>query len=140
MLWVDKHRPKSLAELDCHTDLNETLQHLVDSKDFPHLLFYGPSGAGKKTRVMSLLRAHFGDGVMHIKLDHQAVQVNESKSIEISMLSSQHHVDINPSDAGPTYDRHVVMHVVKEMAKTIPLAGTFKVVVLSEVDRLSRGA
>ena len=52
----------------------------------------------------------------------------------------QHHVDINPSDAGSTYDRHVVMHTVKEMAKTIPLQGAFKVVVLSEVDQLSRGA
>jgi replication factor C subunit 3/5 len=140
MLWVDKHRPKSISELDCHTDLNETLTRLVESRDFPHLLVYGPSGAGKKTRVMSLLRAHYGESVLHMKLDHQAVQVNESKSIEISLLTSQHHVDINPSDAGSTYDRHVVMHVVKEMAKTIPLQGQFKVVVLSEVDQLSRGA
>ena len=140
MLWVDKHRPKSLDDLDCHKEVNNTLSRLVESKDFPHLLFYGPSGAGKKTRVMSLLKAHYGDSVFHMKLEHQAVQVNESKSIEISMLSSQHHVDINPSDAGPTYDRHVVMHTVKEMAKTIPLQGNFKVVVLSEVDQLSRGA
>jgi replication factor C subunit 3/5 len=31
--------------------------------DIPHMMFYGCSGAGKKTRVMAFLRAVFGSGV-----------------------------------------------------------------------------
>ena len=50
-LWVDKHRPKSLAMLDYHKPLAQHLKKLVSSGDFPHLMVYGPSGAGKKTRV-----------------------------------------------------------------------------------------
>ena len=63
MLWVDKHRPLSLEKMDYLKDQAAQLSRLASSGDLPHLLFYGPSGAGKKTRVMALLRAMFGAGV-----------------------------------------------------------------------------
>ncbi|KAA8565064.1 hypothetical protein EYC84_010824 [Monilinia fructicola] len=47
-LIVDKHRPRSLDQLTYHDDLSERLRSLAQSGDFPHLLLYGPSGAGKK--------------------------------------------------------------------------------------------
>jgi hypothetical protein len=63
MLWVDKHRPLTLEKMDYLKDQATQLGRLASSGDLPHLLFYGPSGAGKKTRVMALLRAMFGSGV-----------------------------------------------------------------------------
>ena len=59
MLWVDKHRPTQLDKLDFHDDLTTQLKrisHPDSVGNMSHLLFYGPSGAGKKTRVMALLR------------------------------------------------------------------------------------
>lgn len=62
-LWCDKYRPHSLKNLDFNKEQAERLRNLVDGGDFPHLLFYGPSGAGKKTRVLCLLREVFGSGL-----------------------------------------------------------------------------
>ena len=59
MLWVDKYRPVQLDRLSFHDELTDQL-HRIASKEsvgnMSHLMFYGPSGAGKKTRVMALLR------------------------------------------------------------------------------------
>lgn len=38
----------------------------------------------------------------------------------MAMLSSAHHVEMNPSDAG-FQDRYVVQEVIKEMAKNRPI-------------------
>ena len=66
-LWVDKHRPRQLSKLDYHQEQAEHLELLVKGGDFPHLLVYGPPGAGKKTRVMCLLRELYGAGVERLR-------------------------------------------------------------------------
>ena len=126
-----------------------------------HLLFYGPSGAGKKTRIMALLRevsapreegvrrrhtsrnradaspsaqpqpvgflallcervrkgslehAHrapgltvpalrqiYGPGVEKLKVDVRAFKFKSSE-VEVTFLSSNYHIELNPSDVGP---------------------------------------
>ena len=37
----------------------EILKSIVAREDFPHLLVYGPSGAGKKTRINCILKSEF---------------------------------------------------------------------------------
>ena len=90
MLWVDKYRPKTLDQVMVHTDIAHNLKKLVcytlsnqpflshsffsfdfdflcglskvTEQDSPHLLFYGPSGSGKKTLIRARLRQMFGPG------------------------------------------------------------------------------
>lgn len=70
-LWVDKYRPSTLAKLDYHREQAERLEKMVAKGNFPHLLIYGPPGAGKKTRVMALLRELYGPGVEKLRMEHQ---------------------------------------------------------------------
>ena len=85
-LWVDKYRPQSLDRLDYHKDQAAQLARLAAAGDLPHMLFYGPSGAGKKTRVMALLRAIFGAGVERVKLQHRAFKTPSGKAIEVTTI------------------------------------------------------
>lgn len=148
MLWVDRYRPKTLKEVELYPELNEVLGRLAKAQDLPHLLFYGPSGSGKKTRAMAVLHEIYGPSVYSVRLEHKSVQVSDSKVVDIATLSSPHHIDINPSDAG-NYDRVIVMQMIREIAQTVPLHTTtassaktvpYKVVVLNEVDKMSRSA
>lgn len=40
--------------------------------------------------------------------------------VELTTISSTHHVELNPSDAG-FQDRYVVQEIIKEMAKNRPI-------------------
>nr|CCC93913.1 unnamed protein product [Trypanosoma congolense IL3000] len=145
MLWVDKYRPKTLDDVELYPELTEVLKRLAESQDLPHLLLYGPSGTGKKTRAMAVLEKVYGPTVYSLRLEHKSVQVTDSKVVDIATLSSPHHIDINPSDAG-NHDRVVVMQMIREIAQTVPLqpvapkGAKYKVVVLNEVDKMGRAA
>ena len=144
MLWVDKYRPRSLDETDYHTELSERLLELANDGDLPHLLFYGPSGAGKRTRIAGLLKALFGPGVEKQKMEHREMQTPTKKTVEITTMASSYHIEMNPGDAGNN-DRFVVQEIIKEIAQSGALHAKqqripYKVVVLVEVDRLTKQA
>lgn len=140
-LWVDKHRPNALNKLDYHKEQAQGLKGLVQSGDFPHLLVYGPSGAGKKTRIMCVLRELYGSGVEKLRIEHMTFTTPSNKKVEISTIASNYHIEINPSDAG-IYDRVVIQELLKEVAQshTLDAQKEFKVVILTEVDRLTKDA
>jgi len=142
-LWVDKHRPKKLARLDYHVDQAEHLGRLVKGGDFPHLLVYGPPGAGKKTRVMCLLREMYGAGVERLRIEHQNFLTPSKKKVEITTIASNYHIEVNPSDVG-IYDRVVIQELIKTVASAHQLntegQREFKVVILTEVDKLTKDA
>lgn len=115
----------------------------ASSPDFPHLLFYGPSGAGKKTRILATLRALYGGGAEKIKIDARIFTTSSNRKVEFNIVSSVYHLEITPSDVG-NYDRVVIQDLLKEVAQTQQVDLTakqrFKVVVINEADSLSRDA
>ncbi|KAK7204719.1 P-loop containing nucleoside triphosphate hydrolase protein [Myxozyma melibiosi] len=142
-LWVDKHRPKSLDALSYHPELSTRLSSLAASGDFPHLLVYGPSGAGKKTRIVATLKELYGPGVNKIKIDSRVFVTPSNRKLEFNVVSSIYHMEITPSDMGNN-DRIIIQELLKEVAQTqqvdLSAKQRFKVVVINEADSLTRDA
>ncbi len=81
------------------------------------MLFCGPSGAGKQTRIQALLEELYGAVAEKKKIEFRPYETPSGKKIELSIISSNYHVELNPSDAG-IYDRVIIQEVVKEIAQT----------------------
>lgn len=156
-LWVDTHQPKRLYQLDYHNALSATLQNLAEAKNMTHMVFYGPAGAGKRTRVYALLRELFGPEVDNTKLETVDFENSSGGKKEIIMVTSKFHVEINPSDVQRN-DRYAIRTVVQRMSRSKPLsmraffrkppaggekkppAADFRVLVIADADKLTTEA
>lgn len=112
--------------------------------DFPHLLFYGPSGSGKKTRIQCLLREIFGAAAVDKqRLEQQMIVTPSRKKIEVRTIGSNVHIEVNPSDVGND-DRVVMQHLIQSHASSSSLGldqkVNIKVVIIQEADKLTREA
>ena len=119
-LWADKHRPQRLDALDYHETLAARLENLAKAQNMTHMLFYGPDGAGKRTRVFALLRELFGPDIDKTRLQTVEFENGSGVQKEILMMSSKFHVEINPSDVQRN-DRYAVRTVVQRMSRSKPL-------------------
>ena len=88
---------------------------------------------------MAFLREFYGSSVDHIKIDRRNFKTRSNKPIELRTLQSNHHIEINPSDVG-IYDEIVVQEIIKEIAQYRSLNDQFKVVLITEADKLSHKA
>lgn len=52
-----------------------------------------------------------------MRIDENVFQTPSGKKIELTVFSSNYHVEINPSEVG-IYDRIVIQEVIKELAQT----------------------
>lgn len=160
-LWADKYRPKTLSKLSFHDDITNQLTKLADSgSNFPHLMIYGPSGSGKKTRIMTMLRKLYGSSTIeNLKVDVKTFTTSSNRKLEFNIISSPFHVEITPSDMGNN-DRVVIQDLLKELGQTeaLDFSGLFhinnkkeeeidntpmrkfKVVIINESEKLSRDA
>lgn len=95
-LWVDKYRPTDLTKLTYHKSQAEKLTKLVNIGDFPHLLFCGPNGVGKRTRIQCLLKKIYGSGVGKVHVEEHQFQTANGKKLTINVVNSNYHMELTP--------------------------------------------
>ena len=83
------------------------------------MLFYGPNGAGKKTRIMAFFKEIYGNGVYNLQSEDKEYKVNDTSSTVASctVVSSKFHIDVTPSDA-ENNDKTIVNKLIKEVASS----------------------
>ena len=105
------------------------------------LLFPRPDQCRMQVKSSSLTFQIYGPGVEKLKVDVRPFKFKSSE-VEVTFLSSNYHIELNPSDVGPYRDRDVAQEVIKEIAQShapsTAAGGLFKVIVLNEVDKMSR--
>jgi replication factor C subunit 3/5 len=141
-LWMDKYQPKKIEDLDYNHQITNILKTIAQKEDFPHLIFYGAEGAGKKTRIRALLSLLYGQGVNKTNSEIRELKVN-STNVEYLITSSNYHLELTPSDA-EHHDRVIIQKVIKESASTAQIDAknqrNFKIIVLQEIDNLTKEA
>lgn len=136
-IWERKHQPKELKDLAIHPTVTQLLFSVAKSFSFPHLLFCGPPGSGKKTRIYAFLRELFHRDVGTIHVNHRVIEL-PNKKIEIQVKSSDLHIEVTPSDAKMN-DRFVISNLIKEIAQSkrvddLPV----KIIVINDAHLLSK--
>lgn len=141
-LFCDKYRPNSLATVDYHRNQAVQLKNLIGAGDFPNLFIFGPSGAGKRTRIDLLLKEIYGPGAEKIHIQNETFETPSKRKIEIKTINSNYHIEVNPSEVG-IYDKVVIQALIKNTASTASIhnfTSTFKTIVISNADRLTKDA
>ena len=141
-LWMDGYKPRKLEELTFHPNQTELLKSLSENSEFPHMIFYGPDGAGKKTRVHCFLAKVYGEGIYKMNTVNKEFK-EKSKNISYMVTSSNYHLEFCPSDVGNN-DKFIISKVIKEASSFAQLdvesQKSFKVIVLLEADKMTKEA
>jgi len=53
--------------LELHSDIKSKLDHFIENRCIPHIVFYGPSGSGKRTLVNEFIDKIYNDDKANIK-------------------------------------------------------------------------
>ena len=101
-LWVQKYRPRTVADTILPKDLKDTFQKFVDDKNVPNLLLSGRAGVGKTTIARAMLDELGADyivinGSMNGNIDTLRVDIQNFAST-VSFMGGRKYVILDEAD------------------------------------------
>jgi len=79
LLWVEKYRPRTIADCIIPEGLKKDLQAVVDTKEIPNFLFTGPPGTGKTTVARALCESTGADYIIINGSDDNGIDTLRTK-------------------------------------------------------------
>ncbi len=143
MFLQDKYTPDNINNVFFHKQLYNLLELLSNDEAIPNIIFYGPSGSGKRTMIKIFLEMLFDNTVHNVKNTKYNVSGSGNKVTEENIKQSNYHIVLEPK--GNNYDRYLIHDVVKVYAQRMSLGifktnRKFKIVVINNIDNLSTNA
>ena len=140
MFFVDKYAPKNIDDAIIHKKELNILKKMAEDDAFPHTIFYGPPGVGKKTFVRMCLELLYGKDVHKLNDSVYPVSGGGYTTTDVVIKQSNYHIIIEPKNNN--FDRYLIQDVVKKYARYAPLniftsTKTFKTVLINNIDNLS---
>lgn len=119
--WTDKYRPYKLDDILHQNEIIKILKSTIETKNIPHLLFYGSSGTGKTSSILAFAYELFGpknfkERVIELNAsDERGINIVRTKIINFAKLAI--------SNEDPSYP-----------------SPPFKLVILDEADAMTNEA
>lgn len=100
------------------------------------MIIKGYEGSGRKTFANLYIQAKYH--VDHLYLRHQIMEIkNGSKNIDLQMMYSDYHYQIDPSIHG-VYDRLIIQVFIKDILQTRPISRIpYHIVIINNADHLT---
>lgn len=113
MLWVQKYCPRFIENFSFHLDINNRLVDLGTYGIKSHLLFHGPAGSGKHSRIHAMLRINYD--IDDYELVKGSFKSTGKREIELMYKKSKYVIEVEPSKTGRN-DKAIIQHLIKETA------------------------
>ena len=112
---VERWRPTNFEEIVLDPLNKKILKNIIETSEFPNLLFYGPPGTGKTTTIMNLINAY--QEKLGVKNKDLTIHLNASDERGIDIIRNQINYFVNSKPLFNTGMKFIILDEVDYMTK-----------------------
>lgn len=118
--WVEKYRPNKFEDIVLEDSNRIILNNIINTNNFPNLLFYGPPGTGKTTTIINIINKY--QEKHNEKRKGLMIHLNASDDRGIDIIRNQINQFVNTKSLFGTGVKFVILDEVDYMTKNAQLA------------------